>query len=102
MELKFTKRFAFIVYKNSCNNGEYSEDIYKSGKYDTEEDTELFIELDSYDGLVRAWEDNLHRYEGMTYCIWDSELEDFIVAGAYDPNDLDYLDDYDPVELRFL
>lgn len=90
------RRFSFIVYKDDCNNGEYEESLFLSGKFDNSEDTEFMLETDNYAYIITVWEDNLDEFEGMNYLIFDRKKDTVVIGGVYDPTDYDILEDYTP------
>ena len=89
------KRYALIVYKAKYGWDYYSDDIYRSGKYDTKEDTVIIRETNSFKTLMKMWKNNLKHYEGYTYCVRDrgfmalvqDPIDNLIVGGVYDSDD---------------
>lgn len=44
--------------------------------------------------LIRKWKEHLEKYAGDTYSVWDLNTGDMITGGAYDPGDVDYIEEY--------
>lgn len=96
------KRYALIVYKAKYGWDNYTDNIYRSGEYDTKEHTVLIRETNSFKTLMKMWETHLKHYEGYTYCVRDrghmaliqDPIDNLIVGGVYDPNDEENLLDH--------
>ena len=96
------KRYALIVYNRKCYDafdGNYSDDIYLSGEFDSSEYCALFKETNHFPSLMRMWNKYLDKFEGYIYCVRDrgSKFDNLnpewnaMVGGIYDPMDFEIL-----------
>ena len=96
------KRYALIVYKAKYSLENYTDNIYRSGEYDTKEHTVVMRETNSFDTLMKLWKTNLDHFEGYTYCVRDrghmallqDPVDNLIVGGVYSPDDEEVLLDH--------
>lgn len=62
--------------------------------YTGNEDIKKSVWCDTPTNLVDKWYELLKTEEGETYSVWDHTVNDIIVGGAFDPNDIDWINDY--------
>lgn len=66
----------------------YDDEKYYSGT----DDMVVQVHTQTSSQLIKEWEHLLKNYEGYTYSVWDNN--NLIIASVFDPNDIDYINDY--------
>ena len=78
-------------YEIKIYNERYNMDVdYYTGNKDIKKS----IWCDTPENLINTMYDLLETEEGETYSVWDHTIGDIIVGGAFDPNDIDSVNDY--------
>ena len=79
-------RYEIRIYKERYN----THPDYYTGK----KDIKLSVWCATPEELMSKWDELLEDYEGDTYSVWDSLVNEIITGGAYDPNDWQIIEDY--------
>lgn len=83
------------IYKEKYCRENYDDNIYRMPEAEVDKnDIRVEKTAKSKKALITLWEKMLETHEGDTYVIKDLESDAIITGGAFDPGDIEFIEEY--------
>ncbi len=94
-KVKLLPRYVVRVYTEDYSFENYDDYIYRADEKDVNaNDVKVQKSANSKEELTTLWQQMLVAWEGYTYSVKDVINDEIIIGGVFDPNDIDYINEY--------